>query len=486
MNNIFLFLKINSLISQGLFILNVLLRLFITPLLISNYSSEIIGLYFLAFNISSYFMFFDFGLGRTLTYELISSDDLVNKKKLFNSSLLFYILFSLILILGISIFFFIYNPSFTFINNYDLSIIVFSSILNISFLLTIQSYNALLESFGVQYKLNLLKSILSFFSVVVLALMILNKLEIYYLFIFQSFVSFITFLLIAIYVKNKFDFSFSFDDINKLFLNLIYLLKKGWKIMLNNIIASVYTLMDVTMIPLYFGINFVTAYAVSSNTSRYVHSFSSTILSPIHTLYSKVLNSKNIDYLLINKLGRLSFLISSSLGFLLFVFSDFLISIWIGDEFAKETDIIFKLLILSWTYHAISIPSFQFLEAKRMEIKNFYGSLFLTCITFFGIVIGIYYSKLEYFALFRLLASLTFNLFLFYNYSKFIKGSYLKHLLKLSVLTMLILIVYLLKNYSEQFFDKITFNLISILFFSLVFFYFIYKAYLPFSLQLKK
>ena len=121
-----------------------------------------------------------------------------------------------------------------------------------------------------------------------------------------------------------------------------------------------------------------------------------------------------------------------------------------------------------------------------MEIKNVYGSLFLTSVTCIGIAFGIYFSNIEYFALSRLLASLVFNLFLYYNYSKFIKTSILTHFFKLLFLTLLILSVYFLKDYCEHFFQKTIFNFTSILLISLFLFYATYRAYCSFNLILKK
>ena len=202
---------------------------------------------------------------------------------------------------------------------------------------------------------------------------------------------------------------------------------------------------DITLIPIYFGINLVTIYSVSSTTSRYVHSFSSTILNPIHTLYSKALTFKNYNHKLFKNLENLSFLITFSLGLMLFVFSDFLITIWISEEFATQTDFIFKALIFSWIFHAFAIPYFQFLEAKRKEIKNFYGTIILSVVTIIGLFLGVIYSKLELFAISRIGASILFNIFLFYSYSRYNKGSVTKHVLKLILVTVLILLSIILK-----------------------------------------
>ena len=91
MNKIYANIKLNSFVSQALFILNISFRFLLTPLIITTYSDEITGLYFLVFNISSYFMFFDFGFGRTLTYELIENNNIKRKEELFDAQ--FYYIF---------------------------------------------------------------------------------------------------------------------------------------------------------------------------------------------------------------------------------------------------------------------------------------------------------------------------------------------------------------------------------------------------------
>ena len=202
MNKIYANIKLNSFVSQALFILNISFRFLLTPLIITTYSDEITGLYFLVFNISSYFMFFDFGFGRTLTYELIENNNIKRKEELFDASILLYI-FLLIL------FFLVYSlislttslKEFDFINNLSLNIIIISSIFNIGCLLLLQSYNSLLESQGLQFKLNFFKSFSNIIAATSLIILVYNEFEIYYLFLCQALISFACLILVDIYVK---------------------------------------------------------------------------------------------------------------------------------------------------------------------------------------------------------------------------------------------------------------------------------------------
>ena len=104
MNKIYANIKLNSFVSQALFILNISFRFLLTPLIITTYSDEITGLYFLVFNISSYFMFFDFGFGRTLTYRLIENNNIKRKEELFDASILLYIFLLILFFLVYSLF----------------------------------------------------------------------------------------------------------------------------------------------------------------------------------------------------------------------------------------------------------------------------------------------------------------------------------------------------------------------------------------------
>ena len=170
---------------------------------------------------------------------------------------------------------------------------------------------------------------------------------------------------------------------------------------------------------------------------------------------------------------------------MLFVFSDFLITIWISEEFATQTDFIFKALIFSWIFHAFAIPYFQFLEAKRKEIKNFYGTIILSVVTIIGLFLGVIYSKLELFAISRIGASILFNIFLFYSYSRYNKGSVTKHVLKLILVTVLILFIYYIKNYLEISFDKYLLNIISIFILGIILVFILLRSYKQFSQSLK-
>ena len=181
--------------------------------------------------------------------------------------------------------------------------------------------------------------------------------------------------------------------------------------MFTNLSATLYTLLDISLVPLGFGLNAVTAYSISANTSRHTHGFTSSILSPVHPYLSYLKNSDH-NYLSsrsVKELTRISLVIPKIIGVNFFLWSEALIELWISKDFSLETFFLFKILILSWTIHSCSSIGFRINEVEGNERKNLSATNFLVLCSLVGIISGLLLKSLILFAIGRLIGSIIFT-----------------------------------------------------------------------------
>jgi O-antigen/teichoic acid export membrane protein len=398
----------NSAVTQGIYFLNIFLRLIITPLIISSYNSEIVGFFYFILNISSYFNFFDLGISRAITYLCIEKN-FKDENNYFIIAQLFYIFLGIVFSsIGASVIFF-FEFSFEGLEYLELFFLVIFSIFSSTLSLQFQCIVSVYEAHGKQHIPNLIRGFTFLIIGIFQIILIKTNFSISYLILVQFLFNIPSVLYFTYKIINANNY-FNYNNLKRSFFELV---NRGKNIMYTNLISAVYTLMDVSALPfLGFGFSSVTIYSVSSNTSRYIHGFNSAILSPVHsflstekTIIDNYLKSKNI-----NKVVEISKYIPAIIGLNLFVMSEFIMSFWISNEFANESFYVFKILILSWTIHSYCTIGFRINEVNNDEKLNLKSSFSLMISSILGIILGFIFQNFIFFALGRLLGSIIFSI----------------------------------------------------------------------------
>jgi O-antigen/teichoic acid export membrane protein len=393
-------------------------RIFTAPLVVKNFDENVAGLYYFVLNITSYFLFFDFGISRSFLFIKLKIENKFDIKSYFFTAVLFYFFVVLVLLM-----LFLLNQKF-FLKNlnqdiFDLSFCIIAiSIIQLFFQFLNQLFSSIWESRGDLYFTKYFDILAVFFYIISLYLGIyyFNSLKLLFLFFLLSNILVTlshSFLVFRKKILHGLAFNFR--------MNYLYnLLKSGSFIVLAGIASSFYHLLDTTLIPIFLSLNLIAFYTLSLNLTKLVHSLTGAIVAPMTVLmvsniseYSNATSNENLRKIMLINLGSVIFITSFIL-----LFNIEIMSLWINYNFALKVERLVYLMTIAWMFHAISITAYQFNEANNRSKVNFHSSIILsiTSVTLFFILKGF---GLTGFAVSRILATLVF---LIYNYQMLSSG----------------------------------------------------------------
>jgi O-antigen/teichoic acid export membrane protein len=419
----------NSLYSIAILAINIGVRILTAPLVVKNFNPEISGLYYLILNVTSYFLFFDFGISRAFIYFKIKNS---TNFKLINNFFFTSIFFYLFIVLFIGIIFYFMKEIFiseTYIRHKNLTISLVSiSIVQLFFQFLVQLFSSIWESFGKMYfskYLDLVSLILFIFSLY-LGIFVYHDLVYMFCFILLTNIV-VSFLHLYFLYKMKL---FQINSYQFRFTYLKILFRGGFYIMASNFVTTLYNLIDITLIPIFLSIELVSYYVLSLNFTKLIHSLSGAILAPMPVILANS-NKEDSIGLLSDKTNKfLSINLAVVLIFTLFVifFHKELVTLWINIDFAKNVENVVILLTISWMFHSLSITAFQFFESNNLSKVNFSSSLVLSLITLFLFFLFKDFGLIG-FAAARIIGTFFFLIILYSKLSNLLNKNYLNYLL---------------------------------------------------------
>ena len=393
-------------------------RIFTAPLVVKNFDENVAGLYYFVLNITSYFLFFDFGISRSFLFIKLKIENKDYIKSYFFTAVSFYFFVVLFLLT-----LFLLNQNFflKFLNHdiFDLSFwIIAISIIQLFFQFLNQLYSSIWESTGDLYFTKYFDILSVFFYIIsfYLGIYYFKSLKLLFLFFLLSNILVTLSHSYLVFRKKIMEgLAFNFR------LHYLYnLLKSGSFILLAGIVTSFYNLLDTTLIPIFLSLNLIAFYTLSLNLTKLVHSLTGAIVAPMtvlmvsnNTKYSNATSNGHLRKIMLINLGSVIFITSFIL-----LFNNEIMSFWINDNFASKVERLVYLMTIAWMFHAISITAYQFNEANNRSKVNFHSSMILsiTSVTLFFVLRDF---GLTGFAISRILATL---IFLIYNYQMLSSG----------------------------------------------------------------
>jgi O-antigen/teichoic acid export membrane protein len=373
----------NSIFSGASFFISILIRLITMPYVFNHLNINEYGILALITNILAYFSFFDLGVGRSII-KFLSENNLKNDIEEFNkylsTGIIFYliigILSAILLCLNTStivVSFFKIPKEF---HKIAISCLIISGF---NFLIVIQ--NQLLVSipeafnrFDISKLFQIVSNILSSIITLLIVYFGYGLTEIVYFNVFFGILTlYINYeILKRLVPKVKFIYKIDMQILKKM-------LKFGLIVMLGNIVFTGYTLFDLTFIGSIIGASALAYYSVSSTASRYLHGVVGSILLPIFPLASEhsasnKLNFENIYY----SANKFSIILSVYLCLILCLLSKDILNIWMGQNFTKNAQLSFVLLVISWAIFSFTIVTFQTTEGFGFPKFNLYFALSCT------------------------------------------------------------------------------------------------------------
>jgi len=389
------------------------IRFFTAPFVLKNFDLSLSGIYYYTLNISSYFLFFDFGISRAFLI-LKLNNGLRNLKSYFYSAIIFYFIIVLLLF-TLFIFFHDYVLSNVDILYRDTAIFIFAlSIIQLFFQFLNQLFSALWESIGKLYVskyLDIISVALHLFGMV-LGVYWYHSLEALFLALLSAYalVSLTHFVL----VSKEGVFDGLLVKIEKRFF--LDLLQTGFFIVSSGIIVSVYNLLDTTLIPVFLSIGYVSFYSLSLNFTKLIHTVTGAMISPMYiqmagTGDTSFIGDKARHVVILN----VAFCFVISIFFV--VFNKEILAVWVNENFAMEVSNLVVLLTISWAFHGACIAVHTYNEANNLSRNNLYSSVILVFVTtFLFFFLGKY--GLRGFALARIVGTLLFLLHIYTMISK--------------------------------------------------------------------
>ncbi len=384
----------NSIFSGASFFISILVRLITMPYVFNHLNINEYGILALITNILAYFSFFDLGVGRSIIKFLSENDrknDIDQFNKYLSTGIIFYLIIgtlsALLLWLNAST---IVISYFKIPHEFHKIAITCLIISGFNFLIVIQ--NQLLVSipeafnrFDISKLFQIISNILSSIITLLIVYFGYGLTEIVYFNVLFGFLTlFVNYKILKQLVPTV-KFILKID-----ILILKKMLKFGLIVMLGNVVFTGYTLFDLTYIGSIIGASALAYYSVSSTASRYLHGVVGSILLPLFPLASEhsvsnKLNFENIYY----KANKFSIILAVYLCLILCILSKDILNIWMGENFTKNAQISFVLLVISWTVFSFTIVTFQTSEGFGFPKFNLYFALTCTIcsIVFYKILI---------------------------------------------------------------------------------------------------
>lgn len=153
----------------------------------------------------------------------------------------------------------------------------------------------------------------------------------------------------------------------------------------NGVIAQ----LDRVLISMFLGPEYVSYYAIPMTAAQRIHSLVSTAANVIFPVTSELKANKKIELLinLYKKSQNIILFISSILILPFLLFSEEVLSIWIGQDFALESKEIFTIILFSYIIIGSNIPSYFMFNGLNLPKYNAYYSLLTAIIKVISTVV---------------------------------------------------------------------------------------------------
>lgn len=321
---------------------------------------DLFGLFTLILSIVGYASIFDVGISRSVIREVaIYRHDNEEILKILSTStvvMLFLGLFAGILIVTFNSYIVEFlNVSPYVSNDFYLSLIVMS--ISIPFFLLVQVYCSLLEGYLEFLKLSIFKTISSSLIVVMPAIMLLWNISLFNAVIGLLIARIFSFFLIIFYCKEY------ITKKSLKFYKLIFfrLIKFGGWVAVSNIISPVISYFDRFILSNKMGANVVGFYTAPSEAISRLSILPVAVAKTIFPMLSRgdvdKKNTKKISYFLIC-------ISSVPLGLIFIYFGREIITLWLGQDYAEKSTLVFQILMLGFIFNAIAQIPFTSIQAK--------------------------------------------------------------------------------------------------------------------------
>lgn len=397
MNNNNKELKIGAILSILTIILGALIQIFYTPFYMKHLGASDYGINSLVQSLMSYIGMLNLGLGNAMLRYTVRyrAEGKYEAEKSLNG--MFFIIFSIIMIISFVLGIFIYlNIPTLFSNNFNILelektkqiFLIMTINIGISFPLSIFSINVTShEKFLFQKGLELIKILgipfIGFF-------LILNGFGIISIAMLTVIFSIIMNLL-NIYYSIKLGMKIKFSNIDWKILKEIF--NYSFYIFLNIIIDRIYWSTDGIIIGKYIGTKAVAIYSIASIFNMLYISLSTSISGVLFPRINKIIIEENAEQkltALFIKIGRIQYTLIAliSTGFILYG-KDFII-LWLGKDYLKVYS------ITLWIMLPLTVPMIQNIGVSILQAKNLHSfrSIIYFFIAILNIVTSVYLVKI--------------------------------------------------------------------------------------------
>lgn len=363
------------------------------PIIIFYLGSQGYGDYLTLLAYIGFYALIDFNFGLFLTKELSKNVNAEDKKQLVSIGLISTILFAfIILCLGLfSNFIFLKIIKFDFYSKYSFFFILM--LWNKVFQVFVGYFSSLLNSLHKMFFLNILKSVLTIFEVLIAVILFSNDFGIKSLFYSEFSISVLLLLITIVYTCKFFEFRFIKINYN-LVKNAINYSFSHYLIKISNLGLSN---LDSVIIHYFLGSQFVSLYTISLKlpilfSREIAGKFSVNLFSSISSLSLNNLSSyhKKLLSRIVYTVFRFAILITISVYFI----NKSFVSIWVGEDlfYGNNLNLIFCLMlfieIIYFSFETFVLANSQIKNLGRLSLLELLTNLFLSLILikYFGLV----------------------------------------------------------------------------------------------------
>lgn len=363
------------------------------PIIIFYLGSQGYGDYLTLLAYIGFYALIDFNFGLFLTKELSKNVNAEDKKQLVSIGLIATILSAfIILCLGLfSNFIFLKIIKFDFYSKYSFFFILM--LWNKVFQVFVGYFSSLLNSLHKMFFLNILKSVLTIFEVLIAVILFSNDFGIKSLFYSEFSISVLLLLITIAYTCKFFEFRFIKINLN-LIKNAINYSFSHYLIKISNLGLSN---LDSVIIHYFLGSQFVSLYTISLKlpilfSREIAGKFSVNLFSSISSLSLNNLSSyhKKLLSRIVYTVFRFAILITISVYFI----NKSFISIWVGEDlfYGNNLNLIFCLMlfieIIYFSIETFVLANSQIKNLGRLSLLELLTNLFLSLILikYFGLV----------------------------------------------------------------------------------------------------
>ena len=361
-----------------------LLSIIATPIIIHSLGDTRYGIWSLVVGLTGYYGLLNLGIRSALTKyiaEYYSRNDQVEINKLINSSLVFFVVITLVILLFSIFMSVIYNHVFTIDEEYrrTIQVIIIVTGLNVAQGFIFQPFRSIMVAFNRFDISNVIGIMSSIIRTILLIILLKSDHGLYAMSLAILFVDLMTNIIVAVCSKKIYpELSLSFNLVRKRSM------RKLWNFGIFNFMRHLSRVVlhrsDLIIIGIYMGAIHITIYTIGERLIDYVWKITKGISRVVLPVVSELDATNEIGKIhkIVIGIPKYSLLLSTFIFIQIIFFGDNFIRLWMGDGY-KESYYIFVLLMIPKLGMMTSEPMQESLVGMGHNKFLGYVSIFEAC-----------------------------------------------------------------------------------------------------------